>query len=91
MWFELLVLLAGLAYGYMHPGKEDRMALLKEGIIIGIILGIAFGLIEFFAGRGGLTLFVGGLIGIFISVIILVIIFIVGTFVGDFLETTFKK
>jgi protein-S-isoprenylcysteine O-methyltransferase Ste14 len=97
MWFELLVLIIGLIYGYVKPGKEDRMALLKKGIIIGIILGVVFGLIGFFAGSylagvgGGLVLFAAGAIGIFISVVILVILFIIGTFIGDFLETKFKK
>jgi cation transporter-like permease len=97
MWFEILVLLVGLVYGYMKPGKEDRMALLKKGAIYGIIIAIVFGVIAFVAGTylgsvaGGLVLFAGSVIGIFISVVILVIIFLVGTFIGDFLESKFKK
>lgn len=95
--FEVLAFIIGLVYGYVKPGKEDRIALLKKGAIYGIILGVVIGLIMFFAGTYfggvgvGLLGFAGGLIGIFISVVILVIIFIVGTFIGDLLETTFKK
>ncbi|RZN36572.1 MAG: hypothetical protein EFT35_07920 [Methanophagales archaeon ANME-1-THS] len=97
MILYILAFLIGLVYGYVKPGKEDRMALLKKGIIYGIIIGIVFGLIGFFAGtylRGlgaGLVVFAAGVIGIFISVVILVIIFILGTFIGDILETAFKK
>jgi len=36
---EILIIIIGIIYGYMKPGKEDRSALLKRGVIIGIILG----------------------------------------------------
>ena len=97
MILEILTFVIGLIYGYMKPGKEDRIALLKKGIIYGIIIGVVFGVIGFFAGTylgsvgGGLVLFAAGAIGIFISVVVLVIIFIVGTFIGDLLEAALKK
>ena len=36
---EILIIIIGIIYGYMKPGKEDRSALLKKGVLIGIILG----------------------------------------------------
>ena len=73
----------------MNPGKEERWDLLKKGIVYGIIIGIIFVVIAFFAG--GLLFFAAGAIGMFIEVVFLVVIFIVGTFVGDVLEDAIKK
>lgn len=87
-----LVLFIGIAYGYMNPGKEDRMALLKKGTMIGVVLGIIFGVIGFFYARfsilGGL---VYGFVGTIIEIVLLTIFFIVGTYIGDWLEVKFKK
>ena len=83
---EILIIIIGIIYGYMKPGKEDRSTLLKKGVVIGIILGaimVVFGLI---GGRGILLL--GGLVGaaVFIEVIILTVLFIIGSYIGDMLE-----
>lgn len=88
MWFELLVLILGIAYGFFHKGKEDLWGLLKTGAIIGIVLGVIFGIIAYLFAPGALGLGIGlvGAAGIFIGIIILVIIFIVGAFIGDWLE-----
>ena len=98
MILQLLVFIVGLIYGYVKPGKEDRMALLKKGAIYGIILGIVFGIIRVFLVPqwyrffyGGERLFAVTAIGTFISVVILVIIFIIGTFIGDLVEGALKK
>jgi len=93
MWFLLLVLILGIAYGFLHKGKEDKLALLKIGAVIGIILGIVFGLasIFLFPGLFGIGLGLIGAIGIFVAIIIYAIIFIIGVFVGDFLEDQFRK
>jgi hypothetical protein len=82
----ILIIIIGIIYGYMKPGKEDRSALLKKGVVIGIILGaitIVLGLL----GGGGFLLF-SSVVGtvIFIEVIILAVLFIVGTYIGDMLE-----
>ena len=84
--FEILIIIIGIIYGYIKPGKEDRSALLKKGVVIGIILGaimVVLGLI----GGGGILL-LGGLAGaaVFIEVIILAVLFIIGTYIGDMLE-----
>ncbi len=90
MWFELLILVIGVLYGYFTPGKEDRWGLLKKGIIIGIVLGVIIAILSLFLAPflGGLAIFIGlaGAFGVFIEVVILVIIFIIGTFIGDWLE-----
>jgi len=83
---EILIIVIGIIYGYMKSGKEDRSALLKKGVVIGIILGaimVVLGLI----GGGGILL-LGGLAGamVFIEVIILAVLFIIGTYIGDMLE-----
>jgi hypothetical protein len=84
--FEILIVIIGIIYGYMRPGKEDRSALFKKGIVIGIILGAIMVMLGLFGGRGFLLL--GGLVGaaVFIEVIILAVLFIIGTYIGDMLE-----
>ena len=83
---EILIIIIGIIYGYMKPGKEDRSALLKKGVIIGIILGAIMVVLGLIGGRGILLLgtFVGALV--FIEVIILAVLFIIGTYIGDMLE-----
>jgi hypothetical protein len=83
---EILIIIIGIIYGYTKPGKEDRSALLKKGVVIGIILGailVALGLIG-----GRWILLLGTLAGVylFVEVIILAILFIIGTYIGDMLE-----
>ena len=80
---EILIIIIGIIYGYMKPGKEDRWALLKKGVVIGIVLGAIMVLLGLFGGREILLL--GGLVGmvVFIEVIILAVLFIIGTYIGD--------
>jgi Mg/Co/Ni transporter MgtE len=89
MTLDLLVFIAGVVYGYMSPGKEDKMKLLKKGLKIGVITGIVFGLLSLF--MGGFLFFGATLIGFIIVIAIYTIIFIAGTIIGDFLESKIKK
>jgi uncharacterized membrane protein len=93
MWLELLNFIIGIAFGFFHHGKEDFMGILKNGAIIGIVLGIFFVLVSMFLVPGGISIGVGflGVFGIFIEIMIFVLIFIVGTFIGDWLEGVLKK
>ena len=93
MWLELLNFIIGIAFGFFHHGKEDLMGFLKNGAIIGIVLGIIFVLVSMFLVPGGISIDVGflGVFGIFIEIIIFVIIFIVGAYIGDWLEGVMKK
>ena len=90
MVLELLVGIAGLIYGYVKPGKEDKMALLKKGSMIGLALGVIFSLLSLFLGAG-LLFAITTIAGVLIAVIYLTIIFIIGTFIGDWLEIKLKK
>lgn len=83
---QILIVIIGIIYGYMKPGKEDRSALLKRGVVIGIILGAIMVGLGLLLGRTILLL--GGIVGVylFIEVIILAVLFIIGTYIGDMLE-----
>lgn len=93
MWLELLNFIFGIAFGFFHHGKEDLMGILRNGAIVGIILGIVLVLVSMFLVPGDLSISVGflGVFGIFVEIIIFVIIFIAGAFVGDRLESVLKK
>ena len=82
----ILIIIIGIIYGYMKPGKEDRSTLLKKGVVIGIILGAIMVVLGLIGGRWILLL--GTLAGavVFIEVIILAVLFIIGTYMGDMLE-----
>ncbi len=84
---EILTIAIGVVYGYLKPGKEDRKALLKKGLLIGIILALIF--VGLGALAGGRFLLFGGALA-FIEVIILAVLFIIGTFIGDWLEEKSK-
>jgi len=93
MLLELLNLIFGIVFGFLHHGKEDYTGLLRNGAIAGIILGIFFVLLASYLVPAGTSINVGflGIFGIFIEIIIFVIIFILGAFIGDRLESVLKK
>ncbi len=87
---EVLTIATGVIYGYLKPGKEDRTALIKKGLLIGIILGLVF------TGLGMLVdikfLLLSSVVGflIFIEVVIIAVLFVLGTFIGDWVEEKIK-
>ena len=85
-----LVFFIGIAYGYMNPGKEDRMALLKKGTIIGVVLGIIIGVLGMFL-KFSMLVGIAGFIGTVIDIVLMTILFIIGTYIGDWAEVKFKK
>lgn len=87
---EILSLIIGIIYGYIKPGKEDRVRLLKNGIVIGLVLGIIFIMIGTFINVK--LLMMSSLIGslAFIEIIIITVAFIIGTYIGDWLEDNYK-
>jgi hypothetical protein len=93
MWFELLNFIIGIAFGFLHRGKEDLMGILRNGAIAGLVLGIIFVLISTFVVPAGMSISASflGIFGIFIVIILYVIIFIVGAFIGDWLEGVLRK
>lgn len=40
MALDLIAVIVGIVYGYVRPGKEDRIGLLKTGARYGVILGV---------------------------------------------------
>ena len=48
MWFELLVLIIGIVFGFLRSGKEDLVSLIKQGLLIGIVLGFILGVLSIF-------------------------------------------
>ncbi len=90
---DALIIIVGIIYGYAHPGKEDRMHILKKGLRYGFILGVVFGVIGLFTRNISVALAAGfvGIIGFVIMALIISVEFVIGTFIGDFLEEKIKK
>ena len=86
MWFELLVLVIGIGFGFLRSGKEDLGTLIRQGLFIGIVLGLFLGVLSIFS-PGGMSMGVEGAAGVAVKVIILAIIFIIGVMIGDLPET----
>lgn len=93
MLLEFLNLILGIAFGFFHRGKEDYYSLLKNGVIVGLVLGIIFVLAAQYLVPGGMSIYVGflGAPGIFIEIFLFLIIFMLGAFIGDQLERVIRK
>ena len=93
MWFEILNLILGIAFGFIHKGREDYYALLKTGVIVGLVLGIIFVLAAKYVISGGKSIDFGslGTPGFFIEIFIFLIIFIIGSFIGDKIEQIVRE
>ncbi len=90
---DVLIIIAGIIYGYVHPGKEDRVHILKKGLRYGFIIGVIIGFIGLFTDNISVAL-ARGFSGIFLFLIFAFMIsieFVIGTFIGDFLEEKIKK
>lgn len=88
---EILALAAGIVYGYLNPGKEDRFELFKKAVIFGIIFGFIFTILGIFINLEFLLF--SSIIGlvIFVEIVIIAIFFIFGTLIGDWLEEKGKE
>ncbi|MGQ0534474.1 MAG: hypothetical protein ACT4PT_00170 [Methanobacteriota archaeon] len=87
-----ILFLVGIAYGYMSPGKTQKMEIFKKGLLVGVVLGVVLGLIQYATGQDILGLGLGeGIVAIIVSVVILTILFILGAWIGDWLEHRMKK
>lgn len=89
----LLNLILGIAFGFIHRGKENYANLLRNGTIAGLVLGIVFVLAAQYLLPAGAGIGMGfsGVLGVFIEIILFLVIFIVGTFLGDRIEGLRKK
>ncbi len=84
----LIFFILGVIYGLFHPGREDRLGMLKKSIGIGFLLGLIFGLLIAMLLPGVLSLFAVGLSVIAFTILVLTIAipFIIGTLLGDLIE-----
>lgn len=93
MILEILNLILGIVFGFLHRGKEDYYLLLKNGVVVGLVLGIIFVLAAQHLVPGGMSIDIGflGAPGIFIEIFLFLVIFILGAFIGDKLEILVRK
>lgn len=85
----LVTFIIGLFYGWLSPGREAKWALLKTGLLIGLVLALVFVLLGFLVGATPLGL--GGGLSIFVSVVVLTLLFILGAWLGDLIERSTTK
>lgn len=91
MLLELLNLIMGIVFGFIHRGKEDYTGLLKNGALAGLLLGIIFVLVARYFAPDWMSIGFGDVFGIFIGILIFLIIFILGVFIGDRIECSLRK
>jgi hypothetical protein len=86
--FEILSFILGIIYGYTGPSKENLGMLLRNGLLIGIGLGIIFVVVGLLVSPGLLVLgaWTVSAAMIFLEVVILTVLFIIGTWIGDWFE-----
>jgi len=93
---ELLILLnliMGIVFGFIHRGKEDYVALLRNGALAGLLLGVIFVLAANYLVPGGIGTGTGvpAVAGIFGEIFLFFLIFLLGAFIGDKLEGVRRK
>ena len=81
----ILVVLIGIAYGYFTPGRQSKMAILKRGLLWGLVIAIVFAALGFFFGVDPLGL-AASPVSFFISFVVLTLLFILGVWIGDLIE-----
>jgi len=99
MGITFFVFVAGLIYGFVNSGKEDKLNLLKKSIAAGIAITLIFTVL-FFIFTAPAWIFApfipifGGVIGAFAGVFVGLyfgIAFVVGAFVGDLIESAIRR
>lgn len=86
MWLLLIALLAGVAYGYMAAGKQDKSRLFMKGLLIGVVLAVVVAVLAFLFDFNVLGLAEQGFLSIIINAALLALAFIVGVWIGDMVE-----
>jgi hypothetical protein len=86
--FEILTFILGIIYGYAGPGKGELGMLLRNGLLIGIGLGIIFVVVGLLVSPGLLVLGAWTITATmeFLEVVILTVLFITGAYIGDWFE-----
>jgi len=90
---DVLVIAAGIIYGYIRPGKEDRSKILRNGLKWGLTLGVILAVLGLLLKRSlvAITAGVGGIFLVLVVAFVITVEFIIGTLIGDFLEEKLKK
>jgi hypothetical protein len=88
---EIIVFGIGVVYGFLNPGKENRLGILKKALMIGIAIGLLLGLIAaFFVPIVGILIVGIGALSFAFIALYFTLFFVIGTFVGDALERVRK-
>ncbi|MHB8604317.1 MAG: hypothetical protein ACYDCK_03595 [Thermoplasmatota archaeon] len=80
----------GIAYGWMTPGRQNKMQMFKSGIIIGVVVALVFALLGALFDINPLGL-ASGFVYTIIAAIILAALFVFGVWIGDLIEGASKK
>ncbi len=91
LFIVVLMLVLGIVYGYTRLGKEDRVAILKKALLIGLVIGVVMGLtiaLVFKVSLVGAT--IGATVGAVIIFVVFAVFFIIGTMIGDWMEARKK-
>jgi hypothetical protein len=81
----LVLLVVGILYGWLSPGRQDKSRLFKSGFLVGIVLSIVFAVIGLLVGASPLG--VGtGVLGVILAAIVMSLLFILGVWLGDLIE-----
>jgi ABC-type polysaccharide/polyol phosphate export permease len=89
MVFDLLVFVTGIVYGYTTQGRENKVKLFKNGLLLGVGVGVIFGTLNL--TYRGLAGFLATFIMSVYWISLLTALFIGGTITGGFLEGKIKK
>lgn len=79
----LVVFVIGILYGALKRGRQDKSALLLQGLVIGIVLAIVLVIIGVATGAPALGF--AGALGIIVTAVILSLLFVLGVWIGDLL------
>lgn len=80
----LVSFIAGLLYGWLAAGKQDKSRLFKKGLVIGLVLAIVLAVLGWLTNAPALG--VGGAIAVIWTAFVLALLFILGVWLGDLIE-----
>lgn len=85
----LLTFVIGLLYGALARGRQDKSALFKQGLVIGLVLALVLIVVGVLLGAPALGF--GGAFGILVTAIVLSLLFILGVWIGDLVTGARKQ